>query len=91
MKLLVLDNPTVVYERVIKLISIESLCALSIASSLVELTKKLLWLQPDVMVFDVDLPDGLSLTHINTIRMNYPAIRIYLFLIIMNTNFTQLH
>lgn len=80
MKLLILDNCSAVYGRLIELLGgIESLAALSIARSLAELPEKLDQLQPNIIVLDVDLPDGRSLTHIKSIREHVPAARIYIF------------
>ena len=80
MKLLILDNCSAVYGRLIELLGgIESLAALSIARSLAELPEKLDQLQPNIIVLDVDLPDGRSLMHIKSIREYVPAARIYIF------------
>ena len=80
MKLLILDNSSAVYERLIELLGgIESFAALSIARSLAELPEKLEQLQPNTIVLDVDLPDGRSLPHIKDIRTRFRAARIYIF------------
>lgn len=80
MKLLIVDNSSAVYRRLIELLGgVESLTALAVARRLAELPDKLLQLQPDAIVLDIDLPDGRSLSHIKPIRAVLPAIRIYLF------------
>lgn len=80
MKLLIVDNSSAVYRRLIELLGgVESLTALSVARSLAELPEKLLQLKPDAIVLDIDLPDGSSLAHIKDIRAVLPTVRIYLF------------
>lgn len=80
MKLLILDNYSVVYRRLIELLGgIENLGALSVARSLAVLPEKLDTLQPDAVVLDIDLPDGRSLRHIKYIREQVPGARIYIF------------
>jgi len=79
-KLLILDNCSAVYGRLLELLGgIERLGALSIACSLAELPEKLIRLQPNVIVMDVDLPDGCSLLHIKKIRRQMPSARLYIF------------
>ena len=80
MKLLILDNYSAVYQRLIELLGgVESLAALSIARTLAELPDKLMKLNPDIVVLDVDLPDGRSLRHIKRIKEHVPEARIYIF------------
>lgn len=80
MKLLILDNCSAVYARLIELLGgIESLTALSIARNLADLPDKLDRFQPNAIVLDVNLPDGRSLTHIKCIRERVPSARIYIF------------
>lgn len=79
-KLLILDNCSAVYGRLIELLGgIESLAALSIARNLAELPEKLDQLKPDSIVLDIDLPDGRSLTYLSRIRTQLPRARIYVF------------
>jgi DNA-binding NarL/FixJ family response regulator len=79
-KLLIVDNSSAVYRRLIELLGgVESLTALAVARSLAELPDKLLQLRPDIIVLDIDLPDGRSLSHIKRIRAVLPDVRIYLF------------
>jgi DNA-binding NarL/FixJ family response regulator len=79
-KLLILDNYSAVYRRLIELLGgVESLSALSVARTLAEFPDKLKKLKPDIIVLDVDLPDGRSLHHIKRIREHFPAVRIYIF------------
>lgn len=80
MKLLIADNSSLVYRRLIELLGgVERLTALSVAQSMSDLMAKLIELRPNAVVLDIDLMDGKSLTHIGLIRAAVPDVRIYVF------------
>lgn len=80
MKLLILDSYSAVYRRLIELLGgVDSVAALSIARTLAELPDKLTTLNPDIVVLDIELPDGRSLQYIKRIREYVPQARIYIF------------
>lgn len=80
MKLLIVDDSSAVYRRLISLLGgIERLTALSIARSLVEAQTRCREVHPDAVVLDIDLADGSGLGAIKSIRAECPRATIFVF------------
>lgn len=80
MKLLIVDDASAVYRRLIELLGgIERLTALSVARSLHDMPAKCRGIQPDAVVLDVDLPDGNGLGAIHIIKWICPGATILVF------------
>ncbi len=80
MKLLIVDDASAVYRRLIDLLGgIERLTALSVARSLLDMPAKCRQFQPDTVVLDIDLPDGNGLGAIGIVKSICPAARLFIF------------
>jgi DNA-binding NarL/FixJ family response regulator len=79
-KLLIVDDASAVYRRLIELLGgVERLTALSVARSLGEAVIKCRELRPDAVVMDIDLPDGNGLDAIQSIKSLCPKARVLVF------------
>lgn len=80
MKLLIVDDSSAVYGRLLNLLGgVENLTALSIARSLREVEEKTRTYCPDAAVLDVQLPDGSGLDAVQAIKLRCPKCRVYIF------------
>ncbi|MBT9540943.1 response regulator [Thiobacillus sp.] len=80
MKLLIVDDSSAVYGRLLEMLGgVEHLTALSIARSLHEAVEKGRQLCPDAVVLDVRLPDGSGLDALVRIKQDSPNTRVYMF------------
>lgn len=80
MKLLIVDDSSAVYGRLLEMLGgVEHLTALSIARSLHEAVEKGRQLCPDAVVLDVRLPDGSGLDALSRIKRDSPGTRVYIF------------
>lgn len=80
MKLLIIDDASVVYRRLIELLGgVENLTALAVARSLSDALFKCRGLMPDAIVLDVDLPDASGLSTIKTVLAQCPSTRVFVF------------
>lgn len=80
MKLLIVDDSTAVYQRLLTMLGgVERLTALSIARSLHEAVEKSREFCPDAVVLDVQLPDGCGLDAMCAIKLNCPNTRFFIF------------
>lgn len=80
MKLLIVDDSSAVYGRLLGMLGgVEHLTALSIARSLHEAVEKGRQLSPDAVVLDVRLPDGSGLDALSAIKQDSPNTRVYIF------------
>lgn len=80
MKLLIVDDSSAVYSRLLALLGgVEHLTALSIARSLREADEKSRDFCPDAAVLDMNLPDGNGLDALRSIKRNCPNARVFMF------------
>ncbi|MBW8365232.1 MAG: response regulator transcription factor [Rhizobium sp.] len=80
MKLLIVDDSSAVYGRLLEMLGgVEHLTALSIARSLHEAVEKGRQFCPDAVVLDVRLPDGSGLDALSRIKQDSPDTRVYIF------------
>lgn len=80
MKLLIIDDSSAVYRRLIELLGgVERLTALSVARSLHDMAAKCREFQPDTVVLDIDLPGGKGLGAIRTVKSICPAANLFIF------------
>jgi two-component system nitrate/nitrite response regulator NarL len=80
MKLLIVDDASAVYRRLIELLGgVERLTALSIARSLHDMPAKCREFQPDTVVLDIDLPDGKGLDAIRIVKTICPGADLFIF------------
>lgn len=79
-KLLIVDDSTAVYERLLALLGgVEQMTAVAIARTLHDAREKLASYTPDAAVIDVHLPDGNGLEGIALVRAYAPSARILMF------------
>lgn len=80
MKLLIVDDSSAVYRRLIDLLGgVESFTALSVARSLGEVAARCRALKPNAVVLDVELPDGEGLDAVELVRSECPHARVFVF------------
>ncbi|HRQ58060.1 MAG TPA: response regulator transcription factor [Azoarcus taiwanensis] len=80
MKLLIVDDSSAVYRRLIDLLGgVENFTALSVARSLEEVTARCCALRPDAVVLDIDLPDGEGLQAVALIKSECPGASVFVF------------
>lgn len=73
MKLLIVDDSSAVYRRLIELLGgVESLTALAVARTLREAQEKCRSFRPDAVVLDLELPDGSGLEAIASLKSVEP-------------------
>lgn len=80
MKLLIVDDSSAVYTRLLEMLGgVEHLTALSIARSLQEADEKSRDFCPDAAVLDMNLPDGTGLDALRVIKRNCPDTQAFMF------------
>ncbi len=79
MKLLIVDDSSAVYGRLLQMLGVEHLTALSIARSLHEADEKSRDFCPDAAVLDINLPDGNGLDALRVIKRNCPHAHVFMF------------
>ncbi len=80
MKLLIVDDSSAVYRRLIELLGgVENLTALSVARTLREAVEKCRSFKPDAVVLDLELPDGSGLDVIAALKSvaSHPCVCIF--------------
>lgn len=80
MKLLIVDDSSAVYRRLIDLLGgVEHLTSLSVARSLPEARDKCCEVQPDVIILDIRLREGNALELLGQLKSMCPAALLFVF------------